>query len=172
MSYIMTERELALWDRSRSLANFHIHAVAMQIARIKDACERLDDEIALALDDQFVLRPIAEFQFLCVSLVRLRRAAVLAATIPSIKREIRAAIAAYDAAIPRLGTLRNVAEHFDDYVLQRGRDKSLTATEFSASLQVLSFSDTGVNWFDIELKFDDCLAVAEALFQAIKKARG
>lgn len=47
----MTERELALWDRSRGLASFHLHAVAMQIARVRNACE--------APDEQFVLRPRA-----------------------------------------------------------------------------------------------------------------
>jgi hypothetical protein len=157
------EHELALWDRSRSLANFHIHAVAMQVARFRDAIK--------APDDQFVLRPIAEFQFLCVSLVRLKRAAQMAATVPSIEPEMQTAIAAYDAAIPRLDTLRNVAEHFNDYVLEKGRDKSLTPAEFRAGLQVMSFSESVVYWFDIELNIDDCLNAAEALFQAIKKAR-
>lgn len=135
----------------------------MQIARIREAIE--------PSDNQFVLRPVAEFQFLCVSLVRLRRAAELAATIPGVESAMEAAILAYDAAIPRLSTLRNVAEHFNDYVLGRGRDRSLAASEFRAGLQVLSFSDATVGWYDIELNLDGCLVAARALFQAIKSAR-
>jgi hypothetical protein len=87
----MTEAELALWERSSSLANFHLHAMVMQIDRIRMPVEP---------NDQFVLRPIAEFEFLCVSLVRLRRAAALAATIPAIQPKIQAAIASFDAANP------------------------------------------------------------------------
>jgi hypothetical protein len=160
---MMTDEELALWDRGRSLANFHIHAVAMQAARFRSAIKEPDN--------RFVLRPVAEFEFLCVSLVRLKRAAQLAATIPSIKVKMETAIAAYDAAIPRLDTLRNVAEHFDDYVLEQGRDKSLTPPEFRAGLQVMSFSENEVFWFDTALNVDDCLKAAEALFHAIKMAR-
>jgi hypothetical protein len=135
----------------------------MQIARIRNW--KPDD------DDQFVHRPVADFEFLCVSLLRLRRAALLAATIPAIKPEMRAAISAYDAALPRMSMLRNVAEHFDDYVLGKGRDKSLTAAEFRSGLQASSLTVTGYRWFDIEVNFDNCLAAAQVLFQAIKSAR-
>jgi hypothetical protein len=157
----MTEAELALWERSRSLANFHLHAVAMQIDRIRKPVGR---------NEEFVLRPVAEFQFLCVSHVRLRRAAALAATIPAIQPQIQSAIASFDGAIPRLATLRNVAEHFDDYLQAKGRDKSLTPSEFRSGLQVSRWSESSFCWFDVELKFDDCLAAAYTLFRSIKQA--
>lgn len=156
----MDEAELAKWDRSRSLASFHVHAIAMQVRRIRTP---------ISPDDEFVLRPIAEFGFLCVSLIRLRRAAIIAASIPSLRDKIEAALGDYDKAIPGVKKLRDIAEHFDDYILMKGRDKTIPASRIRSGLQVASWSQDSFCWLDVELKFDDCLKAAFDLFFVIKK---
>lgn len=118
-----------------------------------------------------MLKQIADFGFLTVSLIRLRRTVILASSIPAINNEMQIALKTFDAAVPRLATLRNVAEHFDDYVLERGRDKSLTAEEFHSGLQVATWSNDEFNWLDAVVHFDDCLSAAEELFFALRNAR-
>ena len=68
---------------------------------------------------------MADFDFLIVALTRLQRAARLAAKIPQLRVSIDAALAQFDRALPDLKKMRDVAEHFDDYALDQGRQKAI-----------------------------------------------
>jgi hypothetical protein len=85
---------------------------------------------------------MADFQFFIVALTRLRRAAALAGKLPRIAEDMRKAIAEFDAAVPMLSDMRNVAEHFDDYALDKGRNKGIKR----GALEVGAFSDKEFEW--------------------------
>jgi len=66
-----------------------------------------------------------------------------------------------------LKKMRNVAEHFDDYAMDKGRHTDVRR----GGLEVGSFSDKTFNWLNCELDFDVALQAGSRLFEAIKKAR-
>ena len=51
-----SEENSARYERARSLSNFHLHAIDMQIERIRESLEKIDR--------RFVLRPFAEVEYL------------------------------------------------------------------------------------------------------------
>jgi hypothetical protein len=74
----------------------------------------------------------ADFDFLIVALIRLRRAARLAARIPQLQA-LGAALAQFDRALPDLKKMRAVAEHIDDYALDQGRQRAVARQSLEVS---------------------------------------
>jgi hypothetical protein len=149
----------ATYERARRLANVSMWKVALQRRRI---------ETAEPQDNDFLFRRWADFDFLIVSLSRLRRAACLAATIPELQSQISLALAAFDADLPGLNSMRNVAEHVDDYALDRGRKKSVARQ----GLEVSTLTDDGItlHWLGHSLNADDAIRAGQALFKSIQDA--
>jgi hypothetical protein len=118
-------------------------------------------------DDAFVFRRLADFDFLIVALVRLRRAAMIGARIPETKQIISAAIEAFDAALPGLKKLRDVAEHIDEYAVDSGRDRSVSRKELETSFPT---EDLTLNWLGQTINAGEALHASQALFAAIQSA--
>lgn len=118
-------------------------------------------------DGDFLFRKWSDFQFLIVSLTRIRRAAILAAKVPEISRAMRNALSDFDAALPNLKSMRDVAEHFDDYAMDRGRNSAIGRS----SLEVGIIGDTVFQWLGFELDADSALSTARQLFKAIQQAK-
>jgi hypothetical protein len=124
-------------------------------------------------DSTFVLRWWADLQFLIVALRRLRRAAELAAKTDDRAAPVRAAIAAFDAALPGLAIMRNVGEHVDDYALDspRRRHKAIDRRQ----LQVGSWDGQTYHWLRdddeecLELDVRRAKGAAEKLYVAVRK---
>jgi hypothetical protein len=148
----------ATYERARRLANLAMWTVALQRRRLKTH----EPE-----DGEFLFRRWADFQFLIVALTRLRRAATLAATVPTVKSAIRIALASFDAALPTLKNMRDIAEHFDDYALDRGRDPSISRK----SLEVGVVGDSVFQWLGHQLDADAAVTAARQLFKAIQHAQ-
>lgn len=149
----------ATLERAHSLANEAIHMVALQRRRLQsDAPE----------DEAFIFRRWADFQFLIVSLRRLRRAGVLATKPEASRPTIKRAIGAFDEALPHLHKMRNVGEHVDEYAIEKGHDRSVSRR----ALQVGRFDSTTLEWLGGDLNADDALVAAESLYRAIKDALG
>jgi hypothetical protein len=115
-------------------------------------------------DGEFLFRKWADFQFLIVALWRLRRTAELASRVPEIAGQIRHAIIAFDTVIPDLKKMRDVAEHFDEYALDSGRDKSISRR----SLEVASVGPTRFEWLGFTLDTESAVEASSELFAAIK----
>jgi hypothetical protein len=98
----------------------------------------------------------------------LRRAAKLAASIPEVQPRLSAALTEFDAALPHLKRMRDVAEHIDDYAVDRGRESSIARQ----SLEVSSMSENGsaLGWLGVELNSHEVLKASQRLFEAIKEA--
>jgi hypothetical protein len=145
----------ATYERARRLANIAVWTIALQHRRLRS----IEPE-----DGEFLFRKWMDFQFLIVALTRLRRAGVLATKVPSIKTDMEAALREFDAALPALNKMRNIAEHFDDYAMDVGRDSSVSRH----SLEVGVVNETNFQWLDGELNSDVALASARRLFQALQ----
>lgn len=91
--------DAATAERAPSLADEAVHMVALQRRRLQS------DEPE---DETFIFRRWADFQFLIISLRRLRLAALLAARPETNRAVIEKAISEFDEALPDLQTMRNV----------------------------------------------------------------
>lgn len=75
-----------------------------------------------------VFRDSVDFHCYLISLLRLKKAALLgfkSLTIKEPKDDLKFAIKEFETATPFLADLRNIGEHFDEYIESRGRNKLL-----------------------------------------------
>lgn len=133
---------------------------------IRLQCRRLT--LAEPEDKLFIFRKWADFDFLVVALFRLRRAAQLAASVPEVNALLAPAVADFDAALPNLKKMRDVAEHFDDYAVDRGRRSGVHRQDLEVGR--MSVDGTTLEWLGAELDAHKALDESETLFEAIKHA--
>jgi hypothetical protein len=77
---------------------------------------------------------------------------------------MRVALKAFDAALPDLKTMRNVAEHIDDYAVDEGRDTKISRKQ----LEVSSNEDEKWCWLGFEMNVHEALLASVRLFEAMK----
>jgi hypothetical protein len=145
----------ATYERSRRLANVAIFAVDLQVRRLTDSGFE---------DGEFVSRRWSDFDFLVVAITRLRRAAGIAAEIPEIKPQISDAIAEFGKALPSLKRFRDVAEHVDDYALNRGRH---AVARQQLEVSCISGDGPTLEWLGHQLNASEALRASRRLFRAI-----
>ena len=150
--------DAATYERARRLANLSMWTVALQRRRLNT------DEPE---DREFIFRKWTDFQFLIVALTRLRRATILAAKVPALTGAMQHALTNFDAALPMLKSMRDVAEHLDDYAIDKGRDVSISRE----SLEVGVVGDSLFQWLGHELNADTALSAAQQLFRDIQQAQ-
>jgi hypothetical protein len=107
-----------------------------------------------------------DLQFFVVALRRLRRSAELAAEIQT-PDAIKAAISDFDDALPKLGLLRNVGEHIDDYSREAGRDQSVRWEQ----IQVGGWDGTTFQWLGIKVDVDEAMKASRRLVGWIEIVR-
>jgi hypothetical protein len=117
-------------------------------------------------DDVFLFRRWADFDYLVVGLTRLRRAATLAAKVPKIRAQMVEARDRFDAELPDLKRMRDVAEHVDDYAVDKGRDPTVARQ----ALEVSYMSEDGptLTWLGVELNAGDAVRCSQDLFKAMQ----
>jgi hypothetical protein len=145
----------ATYERARRLANQALWAVDLQRRRLNS--EEPEDA-------KFTLRQWSDFHFLIVALTRLRRAAELAAKVPVISERMHAALKTFDAALPHLKKMRDVAEHIDDYAVDSGKDRSISRK----SLEVGSSDGETWEWLGFETDTGRALSASITLLEAMK----
>ena len=151
-------KEATIYERAKRLANMSLWTIDLQ-------CRRLNS--TEPEDTEFVFRKWADFDFLIVSLTRLRRAAQLAASVPQVSSPLSTALREFDMSLPYLRKMRNVAEHIDDYAKDIGRNKSVRRQ----SLEVSLMSDDGpeLEWLEGNLNAQTALFASQKLFAAIQE---
>lgn len=152
--------DAAILERARSLVNEGCWTVALQLRRLHGTEPG---------DEEFLTRQLADFQFLIVTLRRLRRAALIATNVASAADQIHEAITRFDTALPGLATMRNVGEHIDDYDLDRTTRHHRNVNR--RMLQVASWDDTTYRWLGIEFDIDAALPAAQQLFLTVRAAQ-
>ena len=148
--------DAATYERARRLANQALWTIDIQRRRLNS----VEPE-----DEKFVLRKWSDFHFLIVALTRLRRAAELAAKVPSIRANMRNALKTFDTALPHLKKMRDVAEHIDDYAVDSGKDKDINRK----SLEIGSCDGETWSWLGFGLNVDETLSASVTLFEALKE---
>lgn len=151
----MKPERVATYERARRLGNQALWTIDLQRRRLNA------DEPG---DAKFILRRWSDFHFLIVALTRLRRAASLAAKVPPISTRMRNALKTFDAALPHLKKMRDVAEHIDDYAVDGGKDRNISRK----SLEVASSDGEIWQWLGFKIDASVALAASVALFGAMK----
>jgi len=144
------------YERARRLANFWMWTIRLQCRRIQSG----ESE-----DKEFLFRKWADFDFLIVALSRLRRTAVLATSAHTIEPQIKKAIEEFDLTLPDLKTMRDTAEHIDDYATDSGRKKEISRKMLEGS----KLSATKLEWLGVELDTVVAMSASEKLFKAIQE---
>lgn len=151
----MNPTDAATYERARRLANVALWTSAIQRRRL--STEEPEDA-------KFPLRARVDFDLFVVALSRLRRAAVLALKVGSIKPKMKDALGKFDAAVPHLKTMRDVAEHIDDYAIDSGRDSTISRRELEVSIRT---GDTW-EWLGHTIEVEKAFVAAVHLFEALK----
>jgi hypothetical protein len=149
--------DTATLERAHGLANDAVRSVALQRRRLRST----EPE-----DDEFVMRWWADAQMLIVMLRRLRRAAELAAKVPSARTRMARALDQFDHALPSLRKMRDVGEHIDEYALDEGKDRAISRR----SLQVGQWDGTSLCWLGQSLNVDVAMQAAEDLYVSVRDA--
>ena len=175
--------DAALVERSFSLVNEAMSTVVLQRRRLQS--EEPEDDI-------FVFRRWADWQFLTVSLRRLRRAAEICRDVAVLSVSMSIALAEFDQALPWLQVMRNVGEHVDEYALNsddrnygelrerratvNGKQPPPTVVQ-ARDLQVGSFDGSMFVWLrerdgtPLRIDAEDAVAAALGLFMAVRDAK-
>lgn len=118
-----------------------------------------------------------DYQFLIVTLWRLRTAATIATWVAAVSDTITSAVAEFDRRLPDLARMRHVAQHLDDYAVddpkrrrQRKPDGDLLVGR--RALQVGAFGEDGFSWLDGTINVVDIRAAAAGLYSgSARRAR-
>lgn len=145
----------ATYERARRLANQALWTVDLQHRRLNSVEPG---------DDKFIFRKWSDFHFLIVALTRLRRAAELAAKVPAIREQVHGALQIFDAALPHLKKMRDVAEHIDDYAVDTGKDSEISRR----SLEHGHSDGETWQWLGFELDVSEALSASISLFDVLK----
>ena len=141
-------------------ANRAMFAIDMQVRRIGSS----EPE-----DGEFLARRIADFEFLIVAATRLRRAANLAKRAPETSTQITNALVQFDQSLPGLKKLRDIAEHIDDYSVDKGNDESIDRM-YLENCMVTGSGQTWT-WLGESINTDDLRNASSALFRELKRAQ-
>lgn len=153
--------DAALVGRMRTEATTWINAAHMQHHRVTHPV------VDPSAPGNEVWRQEIDLHFLLVALTRLRRAVGLTTRVQELQGVLVERLTTFDEAVPSLKTLRNVAEHFDDYTIGRGRAAGIVRQQLQAwSLGEHSSQGLVWRWLDIEFPIDASHDAATSLYQA------
>lgn len=152
--------DAALIARMRSEATTWINAVHMQHRRAKRPLVDPDSP-----GDE-VWRQEIDLHFFLVALTRLRRAVGLASRVAEIQDVLVDVLLDFDRAVPSLTTLRNVAEHFDDYTTGGGRAAQIKRHQLQ-TWGLAENDDDGLvwRWLGVEFPVDGAHGAATGLYR-------
>jgi hypothetical protein len=147
----LNEKQIAIYEDARNMANIAVWGVQLQISRLKKS----ENEI-----EEFVMQQVIDFHFLIIILSRLNLAAEMVSKI----YDLKIAIKKFNESVPDLKAIRNVLEHIDEYRISQGRNKKVPICSF----QTICFGNDGVQWAGFEIKFDEAMRASEELFSLIQ----
>lgn len=146
----MYEKEVAVYEDARNMANIATWGVELQIKRLAS-----DNQI-----EEFVMQPVIDFHFLVTSLNRLRQAAGMVSKITDISKNIEQ----FDELLPDLRTIRNILEHIDEYRVGKGNNKSVPEDSF----QTLLIGNDIVSYVGYEINLESAMLASQELFSSIQ----
>lgn len=165
------QEPVANYARVRRLSNRYCWGIERQIERLKISKE----EIARETDENrlgyanYTLKN--DWEILLVFLTRLRRCLLMLSRIGSTLPFDNTFVTRFDNTVPQLKQMRDYEEHFDDYSLGKGKNKSFSW----GYLESYSFGGegfaNGIGKVDIEACRSAALIVWEAVMSLEDTAR-
>jgi len=150
--------KIDIYYRARRLANILVWTIDLQVHRLKSEESK---------DKEFVFRRWADFEFLVIALIRLRKIAnLIVKEIKTTKDIIEPAIKEFDKNLPNLKKVRDVTLHIDDYAMDNGRLDDVSRYE----LEVGEFGDEEWNWLGCKINSSKAYSVSLQLFRAIQNS--
>ena len=146
------EKEQAILEDARTMANIAVWSVELQIQRITS--QKLD------IPD-FVMQPIIDFHFLVTALSRLKNSAELASKVIDITDGIRQ----FDLSLPDLRKVRNVLEHIDEYREGKGRNKEVARN----AILTINFEGQHIHWLGYKINIEEAMSASQLLYSAISE---
>ena len=162
MSRVPDDDWIAYYEDTRTMANNYVYAVERQISRIRELP---------SADESFVMRQFVDVEFLLVALTRLRRAVCALQKIPAAAEKAKLAIAQFDQRVPHVKDLRDITEHYDDYLARNGRNRRMSADRVRRGLLTKEMTQEQTQWMGYTIYFDECMEAALELFENIKIMR-
>jgi hypothetical protein len=147
----MNDRDLAVLEDARMLANRAAWSIELQIQRLNR------DEYEI---DGFVMQPFVDFHYLLIAIGRMEKAAKLAGHVI----DMSAPLKQFKSQLPWLPKLRNAMEHIDDYQLGRGRDTTVTTN----GLHVFTDGRDSMHWLGVEVEYKTVVSAASSLLEGIQ----
>lgn len=120
-----------------------------------------------------VFRNDIDFHCYLISLRRLERATIMAfeGTDDSVKKQkLKQLLDEFKKSTPYLAPLRNVGEHFDDYLFQKGKNKSVDSRGIRVySIEFNPKKSYKLNWLGYEVDLDQSSKAADNLYDGFIK---
>ncbi|MFT4264074.1 MAG: hypothetical protein QM572_11880 [Nocardioides sp.] len=157
---------LAVLERAVRLGGDSLRGIATQVRRIRGR----EPE-----DDDWPGRAWMDLQFLIVILWRMRQAGALALSADTSADRLRAALARFDAQVPDLKRMRDVAQHYEEYAVDgRGRRHVRPGRADKIGRRMLDVGEWNGSRFNClggSIDFEVAGRASQDLFTAIVKAR-
>jgi hypothetical protein len=163
---------LAILERAVRLGSDSLRGITLQIRRVQGT----EPE-----DSEWWARLWLDCQFLVVVLWRMRQAGVLATQARVERDRIRLAVAEFDAELPDLKRMRDVAQHFDEYAVDgKGRRHFRSDRKAKVGRRQLEVGSwavdedghiVGYRWLDGVIDFKSATDASWALYREIQSVR-
>jgi hypothetical protein len=144
----MNDRDLAVFEDARMLANRAAWSIELQIRRLNLGNFEIEG---------FVMQPFVDFHYLLIAIGRLEKAGKLAGHVIDMSTELER----FKSQLPWLPKLRNAMEHIDDYQLGKGRDASVR----TGDLHVFSGGKDSMHWVGVEVEYKAVVQAASCLLE-------
>ena len=146
-----SKKVFSIYEKALRFANFAMFTIDLQLNRLKE--EELMDGI-------FLKRRWADFHFFILAVTKLRQSAELCCKIDTIKEAIKEGLSKFDKELPFIRRLRNVDQHWNNYALNEGWDKSVEITMLEVGIEI----DGKFEWLGETICPDECMNVCNSLF--------
>lgn len=137
----MKPRDGHILEVSKNQANQWIKAMELSRRRVLD--QAADDLFGEAVE-----RVEVEIHFFLVALLRFYRSLVLALSTLPTNPQLESRVTKFHEYLGIKRTMRNVGEHFDDYLVGRGRDRSIETGSLHVWSLELSHENARFDWLD------------------------
>lgn len=158
--------KLAVLDRAVRLGSNSLWGIKVQLRRIRGS----EPE-----DVEWLMRAWTDIQFLVVALWQMRQSGVLALSAGAEAERLQGSLASFDAQLPDLKRMRDVAQHLDEYSVdgpgRRHVRPGRTDKVGRRMLEVGRWTPSEFHWLDGSIDFEIADQASQELYAAVREIR-
>ncbi|WKN45029.1 hypothetical protein [Tunicatimonas pelagia] len=145
----LTAREIAILEDSQYFVNRAVDGLNLQRGRLVNYDFSIRDDPWNFLTDVY---------FYITALKRLRQPILVGRKVAKIKVKVENAINNFDNEITNARNMRDILEHVDEYIQNKGRNKQIR----NATLYNVIYTESGIHWANMTF---DIYQTQEAAYQ-------